>query len=171
MGPVEGHIHRLKLIKRQMYGRAKLDLLRIRVLHGLDRGCVRTRAVDRSGLPSPKVRKTPNENSEIISNVLSGFAVYMGLTIAVQPPDEDHPYGHGKGEPFAAAAPPLAVLLVVLGADAKRSLIIKTKIVELFIMLARNQPSHEARIGKQNTPLPRKQVPACTAFVPVVCYC
>jgi transposase len=32
-GPVEGHIHRLKLIKRQMYGRAKLDLLRIRVLH------------------------------------------------------------------------------------------------------------------------------------------
>jgi transposase len=32
-GPVEGHVHRLKLIKRQMYGRAKLDLLRIRVLH------------------------------------------------------------------------------------------------------------------------------------------
>ncbi len=31
-GPVEGHIHRLKLIKRQMYGRAKFDLLRIRVL-------------------------------------------------------------------------------------------------------------------------------------------
>lgn len=97
--------------------------------------------MDRSGLPSPKVRKTPNENSEIISNVLSGFAVYMGLKIAVQPPDEDHPYGHGKGEPFAAAAPPLAVVLVVLGADAKRSLIIKTKIVELFIMLAGNQPS------------------------------
>ena len=33
-GPVEGHIHRLKLIKRQMYGRAKLDLLRIRVVYG-----------------------------------------------------------------------------------------------------------------------------------------
>jgi transposase len=32
-GPVEGHIHRLKLIKRHMYGRANLDLLRIRVLH------------------------------------------------------------------------------------------------------------------------------------------
>jgi transposase len=32
-GPVEGHIHRLKLIKRQMYGRANLDLLRIRVMH------------------------------------------------------------------------------------------------------------------------------------------
>ena len=32
-GPVEGHIHRLKLIKRSMYGRAKFDLLRLRVLH------------------------------------------------------------------------------------------------------------------------------------------
>lgn len=32
-GVVEGHIHRLKLIKRQMYGRAKLDLLQIRVLN------------------------------------------------------------------------------------------------------------------------------------------
>jgi len=32
-GPVEGNIHRLKLIKRSMYGRAKFDLLRIRVIH------------------------------------------------------------------------------------------------------------------------------------------
>ncbi len=32
-GPVEGQVTRLKLVKRQMYGRAKLDLLRQRVLH------------------------------------------------------------------------------------------------------------------------------------------
>jgi transposase len=32
-GQVEGQINRLKLLKRQMYGRARLDLLRIRVLH------------------------------------------------------------------------------------------------------------------------------------------
>jgi transposase len=31
-GPTEGHIHRLKLLKRTMYGRAKLDLLRFRML-------------------------------------------------------------------------------------------------------------------------------------------
>jgi len=31
-GPVEGNINRLKLIKRQMFGRAKFDLLRKRVL-------------------------------------------------------------------------------------------------------------------------------------------
>lgn len=32
-GQVEGHITRLKLIKRQTYGRAKFPLLRQRVLH------------------------------------------------------------------------------------------------------------------------------------------
>ena len=31
-GPVEGHINRLKTIKRQMYGRANLDLLGRRFL-------------------------------------------------------------------------------------------------------------------------------------------
>jgi transposase len=32
-GQTEGHVTRLKLVKRQMYGRAKVDLLRRRVLH------------------------------------------------------------------------------------------------------------------------------------------
>lgn len=31
-GPVEGNINRIKMIKRQMYGRAKFDLLRKRIL-------------------------------------------------------------------------------------------------------------------------------------------
>jgi len=31
-GPLEGHVNRLKLIKRSMYGRAKLQLLKQRVL-------------------------------------------------------------------------------------------------------------------------------------------
>ena len=31
-GPVEGHVNRIKTIKRQMYGRANFDLLRLRVL-------------------------------------------------------------------------------------------------------------------------------------------
>jgi transposase len=33
-GPVEGAVTRIKLIKRMGYGRAKLDLLRIRILLG-----------------------------------------------------------------------------------------------------------------------------------------
>ena len=32
-GQTEGQVHRLKLIKRQMYGRANFDLLRLRVIH------------------------------------------------------------------------------------------------------------------------------------------
>jgi transposase len=31
-GPVEGHVNRLKTIKRQMYGRAGIDLLRARLI-------------------------------------------------------------------------------------------------------------------------------------------
>jgi transposase len=32
-GPLEGNVNRLKLIKRSMYGRAEVDLLKLRVLH------------------------------------------------------------------------------------------------------------------------------------------
>ncbi len=32
-GQVEGQVHRLKLQKRQVFGRANFDLLRLRVLH------------------------------------------------------------------------------------------------------------------------------------------
>lgn len=32
-GQTEGFVTRLKLIKREMYGRAKFDLLRLRVIH------------------------------------------------------------------------------------------------------------------------------------------
>ena len=31
-GPVEGHVNRIKMVKRQMYGRASTDLLRKRIL-------------------------------------------------------------------------------------------------------------------------------------------
>jgi len=33
-GPVEGQINRLKMLKRQMYGRAKIDLLNQRFAGG-----------------------------------------------------------------------------------------------------------------------------------------
>lgn len=32
-GPVEGQINRLKMLKRQMFGRANRDLLKLRVLY------------------------------------------------------------------------------------------------------------------------------------------
>jgi hypothetical protein len=55
---MEGHIRRLKLIKRQMYGRAQLDLLRIRVMYAAS--FLPLRAAGGRGkkaLLSPKVRK------------------------------------------------------------------------------------------------------------------
>lgn len=41
-GLIEGHVNRLKLIKRSMYGRAKLPLLRARVLHVAEKEPSRT---------------------------------------------------------------------------------------------------------------------------------
>jgi len=46
-GPSEGHINRLKTLKRQMYGRANLDLLRIRLLHPIQHEkCLRITKTD-----------------------------------------------------------------------------------------------------------------------------
>ena len=47
------------------------------------------------------------------SDVVGSFAVYIGLKAAKQPPDEEHPYGHGKAESIAAII--VAVLLFFAG--------------------------------------------------------
>ena len=47
------------------------------------------------------------------SDVVGSFAVYIGLKAAKQPPDEEHPYGHGKAESIAAII--VAVLLLFAG--------------------------------------------------------
>lgn len=49
------------------------------------------------------------------SDVAGSFAVYLGLRAAKQPPDEDHPYGHGKAELIAAII--VAVLLFLVGIE------------------------------------------------------
>ena len=46
---------------------------------------------------------------ESFADVLSGLVVYFGLKIAAEPPDADHPYGHGKAEPLAALVVSLAL--------------------------------------------------------------
>lgn len=47
---------------------------------------------------------------ESLGDVFGSVAVWQGLEIASRPPDQDHPYGHGKAEPIAAAL--VAVLLL-----------------------------------------------------------
>jgi cation diffusion facilitator family transporter len=46
---------------------------------------------------------------ESLTDVGSSAVVLIGLRIAMRPPDEDHPYGHGKAEPMAAVVVALAL--------------------------------------------------------------
>jgi cation diffusion facilitator family transporter len=46
---------------------------------------------------------------ESLSDVFSSTVVYIGLSVALRPPDKMHPYGHGKAEPVSAAIVSLAM--------------------------------------------------------------
>jgi transposase len=52
-GPTEGHINRLKTLKRSMYGRAKLDLLKIRILANTTMGGVLAATELKTGKKGP----------------------------------------------------------------------------------------------------------------------
>src|SRR5216683_7912503 len=43
-----------------------------------------------------------SDGFESASDVLSSGIVLIGLIVASQPPDEDHPYGHGRFEILSA---------------------------------------------------------------------
>ena len=49
--------------------------------------------------------------AESFLDILSSLLVWAGFKVAAQPPDEDHPYGHGKAEPIAA----MGVALFIFG--------------------------------------------------------
>lgn len=51
---------------------------------------------------------------ESLSDVISSTVVYLGLRLSIKPPDEDHPYGHGKAEPVAAIIVSLALILAAI---------------------------------------------------------
>jgi cation diffusion facilitator family transporter len=48
---------------------------------------------------------------ESLADIFSSLVVWRGLVVAAEPPDEDHPYGHGKAEPLAAAVVSTMLLL------------------------------------------------------------
>jgi len=58
---------------------------------------------------------------ESLADIFSSIIVWRGLVVAETPPDEDHPYGHGKAEPLAAAIVS-AMLLLAAGMIAFHSL-------------------------------------------------
>lgn len=53
------------------------------------------------------------DGMESLLDVFSSALVWAGFRVAARPPDENHPYGHGKAEPLAA----MAVGLGILGAS------------------------------------------------------
>jgi cation diffusion facilitator family transporter len=59
---------------------------------------------------------------ESMADVFSSIVVWRGVVVAAEPADEDHPYGHGKAEPLAAALVStmllLAAIWIVVGAFA-----------------------------------------------------
>jgi len=48
---------------------------------------------------------------ESLADIVSSIIVWRGLVVAAAPPDDDHPYGHGKAEPLAAAVVSAMLLL------------------------------------------------------------
>ena len=51
---------------------------------------------------------------ESLTDIFSSIIVWRGVVVAAEPADEDHPYGHGKAEPLAAAVGS-GILLFVAG--------------------------------------------------------
>ena len=52
---------------------------------------------------------------ESLADVFSSIIVWRGVVVAAEPPDADHPYGHGKAEPIAAALVSGLLLMAAIG--------------------------------------------------------
>ena len=55
------------------------------------------------------------DGMESALDVAGSFIIWGGLKLAARPPDETHPYGHGKAEPIAAVIVAFGVLVAALG--------------------------------------------------------
>ena len=58
---------------------------------------------------------------ESLADIVSSIIVWRALVVAAQPADEEHPYGHGKAEPIAAAVVS-AMLLAAAGLIAVQAM-------------------------------------------------
>ena len=53
--------------------------------------------------------------AESSTDIFSSLIVWCGLSVAATPPDEDHPFGHGKAEALAGAAVALMLIFAAIG--------------------------------------------------------
>lgn len=56
---------------------------------------------------------------ESFADILSSAVVWQGLVVAARPADDNHPYGHGKAEPIAAAVVATMLLLAAAAVAVK----------------------------------------------------
>ena len=55
------------------------------------------------------------DGMESLADVFSSLIVWRAVLVAAEPPDREHPYGHGKAEAIAAAVVSTFLLLAALG--------------------------------------------------------
>ena len=51
---------------------------------------------------------------ESLTDIFTSLIVFAGLYFASKPADEDHPYGHGKAEPFAGVAVAFGIFIAAM---------------------------------------------------------
>ena len=56
---------------------------------------------------------------ESLSDCVSSVIVWGGLVVASKPPDETHPYGHGKADPLAALVVGVMLVGAAIGISVK----------------------------------------------------
>jgi cation diffusion facilitator family transporter len=74
---------------------------------------------------------------ESLADVFSSLVVYAGLRIAAKPPDQNHPYGHGKAEPMAGVAVAMALFgaAAIIFAENLRALFERHQVPAPFTLL------------------------------------
>src|SRR5215213_5373198 len=57
-------------------------------------------------------------------DVFTSILVWLGLRYAARPPDEKHPYGHGKAEPLVACVVSFVLIgaAIVIGVESVREI-------------------------------------------------
>src|SRR5256885_11419194 len=61
------------------------------------------------------------DGMESVLDVAGSIIIWGGLRFAARPPDETHPYGHGKAEPLTAVFVACSVLLAAIALAVQRA--------------------------------------------------
>ena len=60
--------------------------------------------------------------TESFADIFNSLVIWRGIIVAAEPPDKEHPYGHSKAEPLAAAFGAVMLLLAALWITGKAAL-------------------------------------------------